>query len=437
MKKIILYLSLLFVLVGCESTLTDDTLYTYSDELMNDKIAPVISIKSANQVIYLSVGDSYDPLEGVSGLDNLEGDVTTKIEYNDSEVNVNAEGTYYIYYYLTDIAKNQAESKIKTIIITDPTCFSRPEVYFGEIDNEAAQPNVPSIFSGAWYHKVVSSEDYWCGIEGVITLPEVDINRYADDYDESLSVDPTVQNLDNPSIYMGGNATTESDVGLSFSKTLMEDGSISKGSYAFRPFWRYITTEDQIDAGGYDISNQRYHSVAATQTGSYYNCIASYYYGFTEYYYLPGDVLRMIIYIPEENVMQLQIEVLKVSNNPDSIAIREANNWAEPADFKSPYFSSPGHGTNIKTEYKRVNAIDQVANEGSSEISTTTTVTGAVWQEVYLYRYINNELRSVPFTETRRAVLNNPFESAFTVSNYLLNGIDLGGMTVDIHPGEV
>lgn len=437
MKKIILYLCLIGVLVGCEATTDQSTADTSMEELLADTIKPLIKITNAAQAITISIGDSYIPMDGVSGLDNLEGDITHKIEYNDSEVNVNAEGTYYIYFYLADTAKNQADSVIKTIKVINPYVLTRPEVYLGDISGEAATPNTPAIFSGSWYHKVVSSSDYWCGIEGVVELPVVDINRYNGDYDESLLVDPNVKNLDNPSIYMGGNASTESDVGLSFSSVVLADGSISTGSVAFRPFWRYITYEDLADIGSVNTAANRYYSVTALSGDTMKNLWGSWRNEDTQFYYLPGDVLRMIIHIPEPNMVQFQIEVIKVSENPDSIALRAENNWEAPADFKSPYFSSPGHGTGSKAIYKRINAIDQVSNEGGTEIPTTTTVTGAVWQEVYLYRYIDNELRSIPFTEQRRAILNNPLDSAFTVSKYLLNGVDLGGMTVDLHPETV
>jgi hypothetical protein len=95
-------------------------------------------------------------------------------------------------------------------------------------------------------HKV-SSKDKWVGIEGIITLPEVKIARYEGDYNSELDVDPNAKNLDNPSVYMGGHALNESDVGLSFSKALIDvkNQTLSKGSIAFRPFCVYITSDNQ------------------------------------------------------------------------------------------------------------------------------------------------------------------------------------------------
>ena len=70
---------------------------------------------------------------------------------------------------------------------------------------------------------------------------------------------------------MGGNATFESDVGLSLSTVLVKspggDMGISVGSYAFRPFWRYITTNN-YDIGGYDRANGRFYAVSSPSTGT-------------------------------------------------------------------------------------------------------------------------------------------------------------------------
>ena len=48
--------------------------------------------------------------------------------------------------------------------------------------------------------------------------------------------------LDNPSVYLGGNSSAESDVGLTWSVGATFDGTAVNyaESIAFRPFWRYI-----------------------------------------------------------------------------------------------------------------------------------------------------------------------------------------------------
>jgi len=208
----------------------------------------------------------------------------------------------------------------------------------------------------------------------------------------------------------------------------VENQKLSTGSICFRPFWRYITSEDK-DEGGYDAHDGEY---AVTANGN--NCIANYHWRYTEYYYLPGDKLRMIIYIPAPNKMQLQIEVLEKSTLPSSVEMRKKYGWKDPANFVSPVFTSPGHGTGMNAEFKRVNAIDQSGNEGKTAIATQTEIKNAIWQETYLYREINGTVYRVPMGDNRRGVTSAPDPTKFTVT---YEGVDrnLGGEVVTIHPG--
>ncbi|PKM61446.1 MAG: hypothetical protein CVU97_07165 [Firmicutes bacterium HGW-Firmicutes-21] len=349
---------------------------------------------------------------------------------NINDYDPNVPGEYIIVYSLVDTAGNEADTVMRTINVRDTGIYTAPPVFLDAIEGEILNPETPALFGGAWYHKVVSSRDIWWGIEGTITLPEVTIKRYEGNYNSELDVDPAGKNLDNPSVYMGGSAINESDVGLSFSRALInvEGQTLSNGCIAFRPFWRYITNEHQ-DAGGYDVHNGEY-AVSVTNN----NCIANYHWRYTEYYYLPGDKLRIIIYIPEPNKMQLQIEVIEKSTLPDSVEIRERYGWKNPANFKSPIFHSPGHGTGINSEYKRVNAIDQVKNEGGTAISSQTEINNAIWHETYLYRKINGEMYRVPMGDNRRGVLSAPEQARFTTS---YGGVDrdMGGEVITIHPG--
>lgn len=339
-------------------------------------------------------------------------------------------GEYKVTYSLADKAGNAAEPQFKKITVIETSVLSAYPIWEGAIDGEVKNPAPAPVFGGAWYYKTVSSRDKWVGIETTVTLPEPDINRYKADYDTSLPIDPNVQNLDNPSIYLGGNAQTESDVGLSLSKVVLGgSGTISTGSVAFRPFWRYITSEDQ-DAGGYDVHGGEY---AVTANGN--NCFANYHWKYTEYYYLPGDTLRIIVHIPKEGKMQLQIEVIEVSTLPSSVEMREKYGWKAPANFLSPVFASPGHGTGMDAEFKRVCAIDQSGNEGGTAIATDTTVTGVIWHETYLYREIDGTVYRVPMDETRRASTAAPNADKFTVTH---DGVDTdkGGEVISIHPGK-
>jgi len=400
------------------------------EELYNDKVKPIIRLDPAEREIRINIGGEYDLLRGVTGSDNLEGEITDRVQIDDGGYDPGVPGKYTVVYSLSDTAGNKARTVMKTITVVDNIVISPPPLFSGDIQGEKLNPNPPAFFGGAWYYKVVSSKDKWVGIEGIVTLPEVTLTRYNGEYDPGLDIDPAGVNLDNPSVYMGGNASGESDVGLSLSKALIDIPSqtLSKGSIAFRPFWRYITSENK-DVGGYDVHGGEY---AVSCNGN--NCIANYHWRYTEYYYLPGDTLRIIIYIPEPNKMQLQIEVIEKSTLPSSVEIRERYGWKDPENFKSPIFQSPGHGTGINAEYKRVNAIDQVKNEGGTAIATDSVIKNAVWRETCLYREINGILYRVPMGESRRGVLAAPDKTRFTVS---YDGVDkdLGGEVITIHPG--
>ncbi|MEG2003854.1 MAG: DUF5011 domain-containing protein, partial [Clostridia bacterium] len=399
-------------------------------ELTSDLSKPVLSIKSSERTVSIMQGDNYDLLSGVLGSDDFDGDITNKIQLNKGGFDSGIPGVYMITYFLADAAGNSANPITRTIIVRDTTVFLAPPVFADTIKDEILNPKNPDLFGGAWYHKVVSSRDKWNGIEATITLPEVKISRYEGSNNPDLNFDPAAKNLDNPSVYLGGNATNESDVGLSFSRALIDikGQTLSKGGIAFRPFWRYITAENQ-DVGDYNAHNGEY-AVSANKD----NCIANYHWRYTEYYYLPGDKLRMIIYIPEPNKMQLQIEVIEKSTLPDSIEMRERYGWKDPANFKSPIFHSPGHGMGIDSEYKRVNAIDQVANEGGTAHSSQSEIKNAIWHDTYLYRTIDGKMYRVPMIDSRRGVLDAPDQTRFTVSH---EGVDrnLGGEVITIHPG--
>ena len=307
--------------------------------------------------------------------------------------------------------------------------FSEALIHDAEIEGERLFPTPHPVFGGAWYHKVVSSVDGWLGIEGTVTLPEIRLSRYKDGLDGHPDIDPEVKSLDNPSVYLGGHAADESDVGLSLSLGVIDraKGLISKGCIAFRPFWRYITEVDQ-DVGGYDAHDGKY-SVSAVGD----NCFANAHWKFTENYYLPGDVLKISVFSPEPDRLRLYIEVIEVSSLASSVETRKKYGWSDPADFESPVFSSPGHGRGLEAEFKRVNAIDQSGNEGGNAIPTETAITNAVWHSTYLYRMIDGRICRVPMGPSRSAVTNAPFDSAFEITSDESRSL-VGGETVSIKP---
>ena len=293
------------------------------------------------------------------------------------------------------------------------------EVYSGSVPGEKVAPLTPGCFAGAVYRKVVSSRDNWVGIEGVVTLPEVNLDPQRVD-----STRPSYY-LDNPSIYMGGNARFESDIGLSWMIGYQDTtkAGFSRFGIAFRPFWRYITQKEEGCTNCYRNANVNDF----------------------QYYYFPGDTVRMSVIAPTPGYMQMRIELLELTTHPDYINAR-TERYNLPEDFErvfiTPIFPSEGMG-NIAAEFKRVNAIDQVNNEAKPTINTNSEIKDAIWQEVYLYRFIDEELYRVPFVETRAAYMTCPlgsnvngnFTNAIQVS---YDGLDktLGAERITIAPNN-
>lgn len=270
-------------------------------------------------------------------------------------------------------------------------------------------------FGGAWYHKVMSVDYDFKGIEGVITLPTPNLRRFKEEALEQInSFD--LKNLDVSSIYLGGHAKHESDVGLAFSRALI-DGKVTNGGCVFRPFWRYITNLD-ADAGDYDFENNRYYKASIlNDTNGIKNVYAMYHPSFSQYYYLPGDKLKISLTSPKENYLVLNIEVLEISTLTSSVDFRKKHKLNMPQNFTSPLISSPGHGTEMKKSYKRVNAIDQAGNEGKEAIVTKTSVENAIWENCYLLYEENNKIYKTPMNTKVSVEMSCPNKEAFIITS--------------------
>lgn len=287
-------------------------------------------------------------------------------------------------------------------------------------------------FPGAYYRKAVSSEDTWSGIEGVVTLPEFqpDMDRVNPD---------TGRPLDNASIYMGGRAgDTEIDAGVSWEVIKEADGKVSRIGKAYRPFWR----------------NKDWHSGPAKP----------------DFYYYPGDQLRIRIQSVIANKLTMSIELLnrgeawKTANCAEPVTATSKTDSATstaksatatsststtsssktspeavvatatvPAagtakangkDFAATSpdaatsltvtFDAPSFGPDRVQQFKRVNAIDQSGNEGKDVVATKARVLDATWHEVNLLR---GRLR-VPMSGTRFTDMRCPDPKYFTVFGF-------------------
>ena len=83
-----------------------------------DKAGPVITLKSDN--VDVKYGTSFDPKSNLaSAIDNLDGDVTGKVEITGT-VNTNKAGAYRVYYRVTDNAGNKSETSAKINVSAAP-----------------------------------------------------------------------------------------------------------------------------------------------------------------------------------------------------------------------------------------------------------------------------------------------------------------------------
>ena len=83
-----------------------------------DKAGPVITLKSDN--VDVKYGTSFDPKSNLaSAIDNLDGDVTGKVEVS-GNVNTARSGSYRVYYRVTDNAGNRSETSAKINVSAAP-----------------------------------------------------------------------------------------------------------------------------------------------------------------------------------------------------------------------------------------------------------------------------------------------------------------------------
>jgi hypothetical protein len=299
----------------------------------------------------------------------------------------------------------------------DTSRFDQVVAHLGDVQDDV-RPTAPErCFAGAWYRKVMSSRDRWLGIEGVIRLGE-----FTPD-DARHNLDGKGRYMDNPSVYMGGNAKSESDAGLGLNLSYLsgdtsEPLDLSAPKRAYRPFWRYIYDE-AVDVDG-NVHRRSINSWNITEPEA------------LMYYYFPGDLLRMKIYSPLPHYLQLRIEVIEPTTNPTYVALRRSYGLPDdrPSDFYSPIVRSEGHGVDLAA-YKRVNSIDQYGNEGFQAHATKARVSTATWEECWLYRLIDGELRKLPFTPDRQRANACPDGDAFTIT---VHEPMRGGERIAIHP---
>lgn len=228
---------------------------------------------------------------------------------------------------------------------------TEPKDPINEYFKDEVRPTPQDCFAGAYYRKAVSSKDIWLGIGGTIKLPTIT-------FDENRrNPNKPKQYLDNPSIYLGGNMSgQETDIGLTW-EVVKENGTVSQERKAFRPFMRRT-------------------SHASGQGSDYSNAPAE-----EKYYWYPGETVTISVQVVADGKVRFTVE-------------------GAGKKFETDY-DCAGYKKGYRGEFKRVNAIDQVANEGKPAQPTKTKVEGAQWAETYLFRLYNDEVVKAPMHEGR------------------------------------
>lgn len=228
-------------------------------------------------------------------------------------------------------------------------------------DEVKPQESLP-CFKGAFYRKIVSSKDKWTGISGRVILPQIE-------FDSSRKrPEKPEQFMDNPSVYMGGNVNgQETDIGLTWEVIREADGGVSAERKAFRPFFRRV---------GFKSTGQEAKWITAPAKN--------------EYYWYPGEEIYISLQIIADGKLRFTIE-------------------GAGKRFESE-FEADGYVLGALGEFKRVNAIDQVRNEGKPARATKTTVRNAVWKETNLYRNHRNKIVKVPMHRGRYTDMRCPNE---------------------------
>jgi len=235
------------------------------------------------------------------------------------------------------------------------------------IANEVLPLVEKPCFEGAYYRKLVSSHDHWLGIEGTVVLPRIEFDP------QRVHTKKSGQYLDNPSIYLGGSmGNQETDIGMAWEVVREENGQVSKERKAFRPFLRRTGHE-------------------SGQLAVFENAPAD-----KAYYWYPGEEIKMSLVLVADKKVRFVVE-------------------GAGKKFEKE-FACDGYLLNTIGEFKRVNAIDQVGNEGKPVQATKTKVINAEWKSTNLYRMIEGKLTLVPFKRTRYTEMMCPAGKYFEVN---------------------
>jgi len=147
-----------------DSTDTEQTIITCAEgyTLVGDKCI-LNSTEDEGPMIYgaqdveITVGDTFDPYEGVSALDDEDGDITDSIIINGS-VDTETEGVYNLLYIVEDSAGNEYRVPITVTVVGQEGC----PIHYERVDDECVK--IPAeeivIMHGAVYEIDPFHENY-------------------------------------------------------------------------------------------------------------------------------------------------------------------------------------------------------------------------------------------------------------------------------------
>ena len=81
-----------------------------------DKVSPVLTLEGS-EIVYMATGDEYIE-QGFSAYDEIDGDLTSRVEIDNKELNVSEAGTYHISYVVSDAAGNAVRQR-RTVNVID------------------------------------------------------------------------------------------------------------------------------------------------------------------------------------------------------------------------------------------------------------------------------------------------------------------------------
>jgi hypothetical protein len=272
-----------------------------------------------------------------------------------------------------------AKKENSLTLVSDPISTFFPEEVLPDITSPC--------FNGSYYRKAMSSQDVWLGITGTVILPTISFDP------ARINPSNTAQYLDNPSVYLGGTANgQETDIGMTWEVIIDANGNVTPDRRAFRPFLR---------RSAYPLTNQ---------VAIYTNAPAQ-----ANYYWYQGDTVTMSVMVTSNGIIHFIVK-------------------GEGKQYECD-FSADGYQLSSPMIFKRVNAIDQVSNEGKPVQPTKTKVTGSKWLCTYLYRMHNGSIVKAPMHQTRFTDMRCPDPKYFIIST-TVDQDKVGGESIVIDGGR-